>query len=47
MNVHSMAQPQISGSPTTGVLALLTAKPGVSRERIMAIMPAEIQSCME
>lgn len=29
---------------TTGVLALLTAKPGVTREQIMSVMPAEIRA---
>ena len=29
---------------TTGVLALLTAKPGVVREQIMKIIPAEIRA---
>ena len=29
---------------TTGVLALLTAKPGVTREQIMKFMPAEIRA---
>jgi len=47
MNVQSIAQPQIPGSPTTGILALLTAKPGVTRERVMAIMPAEIRATVQ
>lgn len=29
---------------TTGVLVLLTAKPGVTRDQIMKIMPAEIRA---
>ena len=29
---------------TTGVFALLTAKPGVKREQVMALMPAEIRA---
>jgi hypothetical protein len=29
---------------TTGVLVLLTAKPGVTREQVMKIMPAEIRA---
>jgi hypothetical protein len=29
---------------TTGVLVLLTAKPGVTREHVMRIMPAEIRA---
>jgi len=47
MNVQSVAQPRIPGSPTTGVLALLTAKPGVTRERVMEIMPAEIRATVQ
>ena len=29
---------------TTGVLVLLTAKPGVTREQVMKVMPAEIRA---
>ncbi len=29
---------------TTGVLVLLTAKPGVTREQVMTVMPAEIRA---
>ena len=31
-------------NPTTGVLALLTAKPGVTREQVTKFMPAEIRA---
>src|SRR5215471_1491657 len=41
------AQTQASTSTTTGVLALLKAKPGVTRERVMAIMPAEIRATVQ
>jgi hypothetical protein len=44
MTDQSHAQPQTSTSTATGVLALLKAKPGVTRERVMAIMPAEIRA---
>src|SRR5262249_41061249 len=37
MNNQSHAQTQTSTSTTTGVLALLTAKPGVKREQVMAV----------
>jgi hypothetical protein len=47
MTDQSYAQTQTSTSTTTGVLALLTAKPGVTRERIMAIMPAEIRATVQ
>ncbi len=36
-----MEQPQ---NPVTGVLVLLTAKPGVTREQVMKLMPAEIRA---
>jgi len=47
MSDQSRAQPQTSTSTTTGIFALLTAKPGVTRERIMAIMPAEIRATVQ
>lgn len=39
---HAQTQPSISTA--TGVFALLIAKPGVTREQVMAIMPAEIRA---
>lgn len=36
-----MEQPK---NVTTGVLVLLTAKPGVTREQVMKIMPAEVRA---
>ena len=47
MTELSRAQPQTSASTTTGIFALLTAKPGVTRERVMAIMPAEIRATVQ
>src|SRR6266851_434403 len=46
---HAVADVAHSQSPshepkTTGVLVLLTAKPGVTREQVMKIMPAEIRA---
>src|SRR5205807_9384450 len=32
---------------TIGIFALLKAKPGVTRERVMAIMPAEIRATVQ
>lgn len=43
MTEQSRVQTQAS-VPTTGIFALLRAKPGVTRERVMAIMPAEIRA---
>jgi hypothetical protein len=39
MSDQSQAQTQTSAPTATGVFALLKAKPGVTRERVMAIMP--------
>ena len=41
------AQTQPSTSTTIGVFALLKAKPGVTREQVMAIMPAEIRATVQ
>src|SRR5262245_54994903 len=42
---HTESQPAMT--TTTGVFALLQAKPGVTRERVMAIMPAEIRATVQ
>jgi hypothetical protein len=47
MTDQSRAQPQTSTSTNTGIFALLTAKPGVTRERVMTIMPAEIRATVQ
>ena len=47
MTDQSHAQPQTSTSTTTGVFALLKAKPGVTRERVMALMPVEIRATVQ
>ena len=44
---QSHAQTQPSTSTTTGVFALLKAKLGVTREQVMAIMPAEIRATIQ
>lgn len=36
-----------STSTITGVFALLKAKPGVTREQVMALMPAEIRATVQ
>jgi hypothetical protein len=41
------AQAQTPASTTTAVLALLTAKPGVTREQVVAVMPAEIRATVQ
>ena len=42
---NSPQPPQGAPSPkTTGVMVILTAKPGVTRPQIMAVMPAEVRA---
>jgi hypothetical protein len=43
----SHSQTQVSTPTATGVFALLKAKPGVTRERVMSIMPAEIRATVQ
>jgi hypothetical protein len=47
MSDQSQAQTQTSAPTATGVFALLKAKPGVTRERVTAIMPAEIRATVQ
>jgi hypothetical protein len=47
MTDQSHAQTQAATSTATAVLALLKAKPGVTRERVMAVMPAEIRATVQ
>jgi hypothetical protein len=44
---QSRAETTTSISTTTGVFALLRAKPGLTSERIMAVMPAEIRATVQ
>ena len=43
----AQAQPQPFSPTTTGVLAILTVKAGVTREQVMAVMPAEIRATVQ
>src|SRR5689334_25092222 len=47
MTDQSHAQTQAATSTATAVLALLKAKPGVTRERVMTVMPAEIRATVQ
>ncbi len=47
MNDQSPVQTQASTSTIAGVFALLKAKPGVTREQVMAVMPAEIRATVQ
>jgi hypothetical protein len=46
-SVQSVAQSQPQGPKTTGVMVILTAKPGVARQQVMSIMPAEIRETVK
>ena len=43
----SLAQEQASSPATTGVMVMVTVKAGVTREQVMATMPAEIQQTVQ
>jgi hypothetical protein len=47
MTDQANPQTRTSTSTATGVFALLKAKPGVTREQVMAIMPAEIRATVQ
>jgi hypothetical protein len=47
MTHPSAAQAQATSPTTTGVIVILTAKAGVTRERVMAVMPAEIRETVQ
>ena len=47
MTDKSHTQSHASTAATTGVFALLKAKAGVTREQVMAIMPAEIRATVQ
>ena len=41
------AQAQATSPTTTGVMVILTVKAGVTREQVMAVMPAEIRQTVQ
>lgn len=47
MSHPSVAQTQATSPATTGVMAILTVKAGVTREQVMAVMPAEIRQTVQ
>jgi hypothetical protein len=47
MTNSSAAQAQAPSPTTTGVLVILTVKAGVTREQVMAVMPAEIRETVQ
>nr|WP_248114272.1 muconolactone Delta-isomerase family protein [Bradyrhizobium sp. 2S1]MCK7666848.1 muconolactone Delta-isomerase family protein [Bradyrhizobium sp. 2S1] len=47
MTAPSLAQAQATSTITTGVMVILTVKPGVTREQVMAVMPDEIRQTVQ
>jgi|SRR5262245_48314987 len=47
MTHSSVAQAQATSPTTTAVMVILTVKAGVTRERVMAVMPAEIRQTVQ
>ena len=47
MSHPSVAQAQATAPTTTGVMVILTVKGGVTREQVMAVMPAEIRQTVQ
>jgi hypothetical protein len=47
MTQPSIAQAQAIAPTTTGVMVILTVKTGVTREQVMAVMPAEIRQTVQ
>lgn len=45
--VQAQAQAQALSPTTTGVIVILTVKAGVTREQVMAVMPAEIRETVQ
>src|SRR6266581_1126799 len=43
----SVARAQATSPTTTGVMVILTVKAGVTREQVMAVMPAEIRQTVQ
>ena len=43
----SVAQAQTTSPTTTGVMVILTVKAGVTRDQVMAVMPAEIRQTVQ
>jgi hypothetical protein len=47
MTHPSLAQARAASPTTTGVMVLITVKAGVTREQVMAVMPAEIRQTVQ
>ena len=47
MTHPSAAQAQATSPTTTGVMVILTVRSGITREQVMAVMPAEIRETVQ
>ena len=47
MSDPSVAQAQAISPTTTGVMVILTVKDGVTRDQVMAVMPAEVRQTVQ
>src|SRR5215471_16825302 len=47
MTNPSVAQAQAISPATTGVIVILTVKAGVTREQVMAVIPAEVRQTVQ
>src|ERR1700752_3948585 len=47
MTHPSVAQAQAASPTTTGVMVILSVKAGVTREQVVAVMPAEIRQTVQ
>jgi hypothetical protein len=47
MTYPSLAQAQVASPTTTGVMVIVTAKTGVTREQATAVMPSEIRQTVQ
>ena len=47
MTHPSLAQAQAASPTTTGVMVIITVKTGVTREQVVAVMPAEIRQTVQ
>jgi hypothetical protein len=47
MTNSSVAQAQTASPTTTGVMVILTVKAGITREQVMAVMPAEVRQTVQ
>lgn len=44
---HPIQRTVATGPATTGVMVLLTAKPGITREQVMGVMPREVRRTVQ